>query len=196
MRRRSFRRNEVVYHEGDPGDSLHVVVKGRFVATVTSPLTGLTAAVNIFRPESVFGELALLGRFERTATITALDASETMELRRPDFESMLAEHPAVERFLLMALASQVRRMTDQLSEALFDSVDKRVDRRLLLLHEQESAGNDGWVRVRQEDVAILAGTTRPTVNRILRRLEDEGLVELRRGGFRVIDDQRLRRLAR
>ena len=159
MRRRRFRRHEVVCHQGDPGDSLHVVVKGRLVATITSPATGLTAAVNVFQPGNVFGELALLGGSDRTATITAIDAAETLELKRPDFDALLREHSAVERFLLLALAEQVRRMTDQLSEALFDPVDKRVYRRLLLLNELATADDERWIRLRQEDVATLAGTT-------------------------------------
>lgn len=196
MRRRRFRRHEVVCHQGDPGDSLHVVVKGRLVATITSAATGLTAAVNIFQPGNVFGELALLGGSDRTATVTAIDPVETLELRRPDFEALLREHPAVERFLLLALAEQVRRMTDQLSEALFDPVDKRVYRRLHMLHEVARADNEPRIQLRQEDLATLAGTTRPTVNRLLRRLQAEGIVALSRGGLTILDPARLRRLAR
>jgi CRP-like cAMP-binding protein len=196
MRRRRFRRHEVVCHQGDPGESLHVVVKGRLLATVTSPVTGLTAAVNIFQSGSIFGELALLDGFERSATISAIEAAETLELRRPDFEALLAEHPAVERFLVVALAAQVRNMTDQLAEALFDPVDKRVYRRLRLLHELSSADGERWISLRQEDVATLAGTTRSTVNRLLRRLEDEGVVDLRRGAVAIRDPEALTRLAR
>ena len=196
MRRRRFRRHEVVCHQGDPGDSLHVVAKGRFVATITSPDTGLAAAVNIFQSGSIFGELALIDRFERSATISAIEPAETLELKRPDFEALLVEHPAVERFLLLALAGQVRTMTDQIAEALFDPVDKRVYRRLQLLHELAAASGERWIALRQEDVATLAGTTRSTVNRLLRRLEVDGVIALRRGALAVEDAERLSRLAR
>jgi CRP/FNR family transcriptional regulator, cyclic AMP receptor protein len=196
MRRRRFRRHEVVCHQGDPGDSLHVVVKGRFVATVTSASTGLTAAVNLFGPDSIFGELALLDGSARSATITAVEPAETLELKRPDFEALLGEHPAVERFLLLALAGLVRTMTDQITEALFDPVDTRLCRRVLLLNELAAASDQRWITLRQEDLAILAGTTRSTVNRLLRRLEADGVIELRRGGVGVLDPVRLRRLAR
>ena len=135
MRRRRFRRYEVVCHQGDPGDSLHVVVKGRFVATITSAVTGLTAAVNIFERDTIFGELAMIDGSPRSATISAVEPAETLELKRPDFEMLLVEHPVIERFLLLALAAQVRQMTAQISEALFDPVDKRVYRRLSLLQE-------------------------------------------------------------
>ncbi len=195
MRRRRFRRYEVVCHQGDPGDSLHVVVKGRFVATISSAVTGLTAAVNIFERDTIFGELALIDGSPRSATIAAIEPAETLELKRPDFEMLLLEHPAIERFLLLALAAQVREMTEQISEALFDPVDKRVYRRLALLQEVATAAEEPWIRLRQEDVATLAGTTRPTVNRLLRRLQEDGVIELRRGGLRVADPDRLRHLA-
>ena len=196
MRRRRFRRHEVVCHQGDPGESLHVVAQGRFVATIVSPLTGQTAAVNIFEPNSLFGELALLSGAVRSATISALDTAETLELRRPDFEQVLAAHPAVQRFLLVALADRVREMTDQLSESLFVPVEKRVQRRLLLLDDVATAAGDEWIVLRQEDVATMVGTTRPTINRVLRRAHVDGVIDLSRGRLRVLDRGRLERMAR
>ena len=195
MRRRKFRRDEIVCHEGDLGDSLHLVAKGRFAATITSPVTGQAVAVNLFERNDYFGELALLGPSTvRAATVSALEVGETLELRRGDFELLLAKHPGVGRFLLAALAQRVREMTDQLGEVMFMPVEKRVHRRLLMLEEMHAEGD--WIVLRQEELAMMAGTTRPTVNRILRKAEELGVVELRRGRLRVLDGARLRRLAR
>ena len=84
MRRRRFRRHEVVCHQGDPGDSLHVVVKGRLVATITSPATGLTArGEHLPARKHVRRARLLLGGPTGMATITAIDAAETLELERP-----------------------------------------------------------------------------------------------------------------
>jgi CRP-like cAMP-binding protein len=133
---------------------------------------------------------------ERTATISALEAAETLELRRADFEQLLVEHPAVQRFVLEAMAERLKDMTAQLSEALFVTVDKRVHRRLLFLHDLALVAGDDWIVVRQEEVAMMAGTTRPTVNRVLRRAQAEGVIELGRGRIRVLDRNRLARRAR
>ena len=114
-----------------------------------------------------------------------MEPAETLELKRGEFERLLVEHPAVQRFLLVALAEQVRAMTDRLSETLFDPVEKRVYRQLALLDQVAKAAGERWISVRQEDIAILAGTTRSTVNRLLRRLEADGVVEVRRGGVAV-----------
>lgn len=195
MRRRRFGRGEVVCHEGDPGDSLHVVEKGRFVASVSSPLSGQALAVNLFTVGDLFGELAVLGELRtRTATVTALTPAETLELRRADFERVITQFPSTQRFLLTALAERVREMTTQLAEAVFTPVDRRLFRRVLLLHDVATGGQE-WITVRQEDLAMLAGTTRATVNRFLRKGEESGVIELGRGRLRVLDRHRLERMA-
>jgi CRP-like cAMP-binding protein len=196
MRRRRFRRHEVVCHQGDPGDSLHVVIKGRFLATIVSPVSGQEAAVNFFGPGSYFGELALIDGSARSATICAIEPAETLELRRRDFEELVADEPSVQRFLLLALAQRVRDMTEQIAESLFTPVEKRVHRRLLALHDSTVAAGGDDIVLRQEDLATMAGTTRPTLNRVLRRDERAGIVDLARGRIRVRDRGRLARLAR
>jgi CRP-like cAMP-binding protein len=196
MRRRRFHRHEVVCHQGDPGDSLHVVVKGRFLATVVSPVSGQEAAVNLFGPDSYFGELALIDGSDRSATISAIEPAETLELRRRDFEELVANEPSVQRFLLLALAQRVREMTEQIAESLFTPVEKRVHRRLLALHDTTSAAGGEAILLRQEDLATMAGTTRPTLNRVLRRDARAGIIDLGRGRIRVLDRGRLARLAR
>src|SRR5262245_50465388 len=77
MARRRYRRDEVIFHEGDPGDSLHVVVAGRVKITRESA-EGDEAIVVILVPGDSFGELVLLDGAPRSATATAMEASETL----------------------------------------------------------------------------------------------------------------------
>ena len=166
------------------------------MATVVSPDNGQVAGVNLFGPQSFFGELALLDGATRSATISAIEPAETLELKRRDFEELTERQPSVQRFLLLALAQRVREMTDQLSESLFEPVEKRVHRRLLALHDTAAAMGSHSIALRQEDLATMAGTTRPTLNRVLRRDEAAGIVGLGRGHIEVLDPQRLAWLAR
>jgi CRP-like cAMP-binding protein len=87
-------------------------------------------------------------------------------------------------------------MTEQIAESLFTPVEKRVHRRLLALHDSTVAAGGDDIVLRQEDLATMAGTTRPTLNRVLRRDERAGIVDLARGRIRVRDRGRLARLAR
>ena len=94
-RRRTFSRGEVVFHEGDPGDSLHRVTRGRFAARVTTPL-GDVATFAVHAPGDVFGLLAVLHpEARRTATVAALERGETFALPASAFARLRAAHPGV-----------------------------------------------------------------------------------------------------
>jgi CRP/FNR family cyclic AMP-dependent transcriptional regulator len=186
--RRRFGRNEVVFHEGDPGDSLHLVRRGVFIARSASTL-GHSITVNVFGPGGVFGEGVLVtDGSRRSATVSALYPGETLMITRAEFESLRARDPRVDRFLVSVLAERNRILTAQVVELLYCPAETRVYRRLLAFAEMHGSDEGGgWIRLGQADLATLAGTTRPTTNRALRRAEDRGLVELARGGIRISD---------
>jgi CRP-like cAMP-binding protein len=197
-RRRTFRRGEVVFHMGDPADTLHLVAAGRFAVRVQTAL-GDVAILTVLGPGRSFGELALLGGPDerRSATVEALEPAETRSIHRPDFERLRREHPATSEVLIAILAAQVRRLSGHLLEALYMPADRRVLRRLCEL--AEIYGPDGGevaVPLRQEDVAGLAGTSRATVNRVVREEEGRGAVRLSRGRITVVDREALARRAR
>ena len=193
-RRRTFARGEIVLHRGDPADSLNLIRKGRFSVRIATPL-GDTAMLSVLGPGDAFGELALLGEPIRSATVSALEPAETHSVHRDDFERLRHEHPIVNDVLIGILTDRLRRVADQLVEAYYVPADRRVLRRMCELAEMYRAG-DGEVVVplTQEEIAELAGTSRATVNRVLRDAERRGSVELRRGRTAVLDlDALLRR---
>jgi CRP/FNR family cyclic AMP-dependent transcriptional regulator len=79
----------------------------------------------------------------RSATILALEPAETLVLRREHFDALRDEHPTVDRFLVDLLAATVTRLSEQLLEALFVQVDKRVLRRLVALAAEYGQGRAG-----------------------------------------------------
>src|SRR6059058_6562242 len=83
-RRRSYRRGEVIFHQGDPGDALHFITEGR-VKVVLDAETGEEAVIAILGPGDCFGELALIDGEPRSATVETLEPVETVTLRRADF---------------------------------------------------------------------------------------------------------------
>jgi CRP-like cAMP-binding protein len=189
--RRRFGRGEVVFHQGDPGDSLHVVVRGLLVARSSTSL-GDVVTLNIFPPGAVFGELALLStESRRTATVVALEQSETLMLGRGAFDDLRRRNRNMDAFLVAVLTERNRALSAHLSDLLFNPAEQRIHRRLLLLARVAADGDTGWVRVTQEEIASLAGTTRATVNRALRRAAQDGLIELGRSRFRIVDAARL-----
>jgi CRP-like cAMP-binding protein len=183
-RRRTFARGEVVFHRDDPADSLHLVVRGRFGARVLTPL-GDSVLVEVLGPGQSFGELALLSSdSRRSATVEALGAGETRSVFRDDFTVLQRNHPGVKDVLLRLLAEQLRRSTDRVVEAHYVDAETRVRRRLV---ELAATYEDGTVPLTQEDIAAMAGTSRATVNRVLREEAKLGVVALARGRTDVLD---------
>lgn len=186
-RRRSFRANEVIFHEDDPADSFHVIDTGLVAIRASTPL-GDTATFTLLGPNEFFGEVALVTNAKRrTASAVAKLATRTISLHRDDLAALRISHPAVTELLLTALAEQIARLSSQLVDAYYVPVNKRIFRRLL--HTAEVVGPSAAglvVPLTQDDLAGLAGTSRLTVNRVLQEMRRRGLVELRRGRIRVV----------
>lgn len=196
-RRRTFRRGEVVFHRDDPADSLQLIVRGRFGARVMTPL-GEEVLLDVMGPGRSFGELAVLEPgSRRSATVSALEDGETRSVFRDDFLRLEREHPEVKDVLLRLLADQLRRASDRLVEAHYVDADTRVRRRLLELADAYRTGERAAVvPLTQEDVAAMAGTSRATVNRVLRDEQRRGAVALARGRVSVLDRGALERRCR
>lgn len=186
--RRRFARGEVVFHRGDPADSLHLIVRGRFAARVESEL-GDKVTVSVHGPGDAFGELALLELEQsRSTTVAALEPGGTYAIQRDDFNRLRHEYPAVNELLVRLLAQRLRRTSDLYAEALFQSAETRVLRRLAELATLYGKSAPGTlIPLSQAEIAGLAATSRATVNRVLRAEEKRGLVELHRGTTRILD---------
>lgn len=190
--RRRFATHEVIVREGDPGDTFHLIAKGRVGVRVTTP-GGSVVLVNVHGRGGAFGQQALIGPTDRrSATIDAIEPTETLSLTRDAFEQLRRANPGVDRLLVEVLSAEVTRLTNRLAEALYDPAEKRVMRRLLEL----DAIYEGVVPLTQDNVASMAGTTRPTTNVVLRALVADGLLAIGRGRFEVLDRPALARRAR
>jgi CRP/FNR family transcriptional regulator, cyclic AMP receptor protein len=194
-RRSTYRRGEVVFHRHDPADSVHLVVKGRFDIRVTAT-RGDVVALAIRGPGDIFGELAILTGAERSATVTALEAGETLVLRGSELRRLARSHPSVDEVLVRVLAEEVAFLSERLVEAYTVDAETRVARRVLELARVYGGSPPVVIPLIQEDIAALAGASRATVNRLLREAEARGLVELGRGRTVLLDPDGLARLAR
>jgi len=194
-RRRRFRKGETIFHEGDPGDAMHLIDRGHVAVRVTTP-RGDVATLMVYGPGAYFGELALLAEsIGRNATVVALDATETLSIHRGQFEELRQRHPSVEKVLTAVLSDQVRRLSVRLVEAHFLPVEVRLYRRLAELQVVFGGDPPTTIPLTQDDLASLAGTTRPTVNRVLRAAQEAGVLKLGRSTVEIIDVSLLERKA-
>lgn len=200
-RRRKFRRNEVLFHEGDPANSLHLIESGHVSVRVTTG-AGDSVTLAVLGPGETVGELALLeadpAKAVRSATVTALEGCETLSLQRDRFDALRQQYPRVDRVLAELLANEVRRLNGRLLEFLYLPADKRVLRRLATLARAYDDGQTRPVAVplTQEVIASLAGTSRPTTNQALRAVEEAGIIAIGRSKIEILNPAALVRKAR
>jgi CRP-like cAMP-binding protein len=198
LRRRRFRRNEVIFHQGDPGDSLHIIASGA-VKIVLPSAEGDEAIIATLRPGDFFGELALLDGAPHSATATALEPTETLVLPRSTFQELLDRDTLLRDALLAGLVAELRRLTGHVEELHFLDLAGRLAMRLTRLALEQAPGARGEVRLdwpyTQSDLAAMIGGTRQSVNKLLSGLVDEGLISIERDTLVVVDVDRLTRRA-
>jgi CRP/FNR family transcriptional regulator, cyclic AMP receptor protein len=191
-RRVRLSRGEILFHEGDRAESVYLIESGKVAARISTP-DGALVTVAVLGPGSAVGELALLGDDERrTATVQAVEPVVALALLRRDFAELRRQHPSVTEFLVTSLAATVRRLDAQLVEAFHLPAETRIRRRLHALAQVYDKGSRVIeIDLTQEELAQLAGTTRPTLNRVLREEERRGTLQLRRGRIVVLDRAQL-----
>lgn len=195
MRTRRFRRGEVIFHLGDPGDALFIVVAGDVKISLPSD-TGDEAILATLGPGAVFGELALLDGAPRSASATAISATEAVVLPRDRFRELIATEAGVRDALLASIAGELRRLTTHVEELHFLDMTGRLAARLVrLAGESGSTTTDGTIRLRanltQGDLAAMVGCTRQSVNKLLGQFSDDGLIRQERDGIVILDLDRL-----
>src|SRR4051812_31397888 len=166
---RRFRRGEVIFHQGDPGDALHVILAGR--VKISSPSeTGVEAILTTLRPGEFFGALALIDGSPRSATATAVEAAETLVLPRDRFRQLLNEREEVRDLVFTELARELRRLTNHVEELHFLDIAGRLAAQLARMAEdqQRAAGDTGdGIRlegpITQGELAAMVGSTRQSV---------------------------------
>ena len=191
---RGWTRDELLVRDGDDAASLMIITAGHAVARLATA-AGDQVTLSVLGPGDVIGEVGLLIRSgERTADVVALEPVAALVLRRPDFDRIRRTRPEVDDFVMELMARRIDRLSYRVAEAHHVPVPQRVARRL---HEvgRLYVADDRPVRIplTQEDIAGLAGATRPTVNAVLRQLERDGVVRLGRARLELVDIPELRR---
>lgn len=195
LRRRHYRRDEVVFHQGDQGDSLHVIAEGA-VKIVLEAEDGAEAILVTLRPPEAFGEIAMLDGAPRSASAIALERTTTLALPQAQLRELMDADTTLRDAMFASLASGFRRLTSQVEELHFLDVAGRLATRLArLAAEVDPDANQvvvPWPH-NQTDLASMIGATRQSVNRVFNELVDAGLVQKGQGTLVITDVAALRR---
>ena len=190
-RLREFGKGELLFVEGEVGDTLLVLISGSLTVFRTSA-DGERAALHVVEPPDVLGEIALLDGAPRSASVEATAPSVVLSLSRQEFFSLLRAQPAVLEPLLRQLGTMVRRLTEQAADHVFLDLAGRVAKVLLRL---AAPGSPPAVAITQSRLAEMTGGTRQSVNQVLGGFAQRGLIALEGRRVLLTDVPGLRRRA-
>lgn len=199
MRPIELTRGQVLFEEGDEGDTLYVIERGKMKLGRRSA-DGRENLLQVLGPSEMFGELSLFDPGPRTATLTAVGSVRLQEVDHPRIVQWLQAYPSVAQHLLEALARRLRRTNDALADLVFSDVPGRVAKALVELSERFGEPTSDGIRVghdlTQEELAQLVGASRETVNKALADFTARGWVRREGRAVVLLDVARLERRAR
>lgn len=194
MRERTYPKGSVILFEDDPGDALYLVASGQ-VKVVLIGEDGREVILSVLGEGAFFGEMALLDDEPRSAHVIAMEDSAVLALRREDFRARLRASPEVAIALLKELSRRLRRADDQIGSLVLLDVGGRVAELLVRLADEEGA--DRITRkLTHATIAQMIGSSRETVSRTMRDLQDKNLVSVTRQEIVLTDRAGLAALSR
>jgi len=187
-----------VFHQGDPGDALHVIVSGSAKVVLPAPDGTAPMILSTLRAGQFFGELALLDGEPHSATVIAVEPMEALVLDRGGFDALLETQPGFGRAMLSGLARGFRLLTGHMEAQVYLELPERLAARILELTAAASEpGSDDGAGVRldwpytQSELAGMVGGSRESVNRILADFAARGLLRFETDTLIVPDPGRL-----
>ena len=200
LRRRTFQRGEVIFHQDDPGDRLHFLVEGMVKISISSQ-DGRENDIALLTAGDCFGEMSVLDGGLRSATAVAAERAETLTLTlsRDDLLIFLDEHAQVAIQIITVLVRRLRAVDEMVGDMVFLDVPTRVAKKLLELSEtyQESRDPAGnlTVPLGQEELSRLVGSSRETVSRALTTYRKMGLLTTSHRRITITNLEGLERMA-
>jgi CRP-like cAMP-binding protein len=194
-----YPRGAVVFHEGEPGDSLYIVLAGK-IKLGRRTADGRESLVAVMGPSDQFGELSIFDPGPRTTTAVTVTDARLARMPKHALRGWIANRPQIAEQLLRVLARRLRRTNNHLADLIFTDVPGRVAKQLLQLAQRFGSLEGGQLRVThdltQEELAQLVGASRETVNKALADFAQRGWLRLEGKSVIILDRERLARRAR
>lgn len=194
---RRFNAGATIFHEGDPGDAIYVVVDGRLRMSRISG-SGTEATLAIIGAGDATGEMSLFDGRPRSATATAMQPTRVFVVSRDDFVNWVRERPAAALALLETLSLRLRRTNEIVTDLVFLDLPHRLAKHLLTLaasHADTANAKRPRLQVTQAELASMLGVSRESVNKQLNQFARDGWITLSRGAVIIDDAEALRTFA-
>lgn len=190
---RKYPAGKTVFMENDPGIGFYGVIDGKVKIYKSSPL-GKEHILHIFGAGEIFAEVAVFAGQDFPASAMVLEESTLAFFPRDRFKTVLAENPDLSLSLLGLMSMRLRQMVGKVEELSLKEVPARLAAHLLLI--RENSGRDRFdLDVNKSQLASLLGTIPETLSRVIRKLKDEGFIEVKGKQLHLLDVHGLEDLA-
>ncbi|MBT3232115.1 MAG: Crp/Fnr family transcriptional regulator [Calditrichaeota bacterium] len=194
---RKFRKNNLIIFEDDVGNNLFIIKRGRVKISHISD-EGSEAILAILGPRDFFGELAVIDGYGRSASVTSIDEVELIMFQRTDFLAIIEKIPKIAIALLKELAGRIRKSDTHIRSLSLLDAKGRVAATLIRLAEDIGRSKEGKVIIEemplQRDLASIAGTSRETISRVIKKFEEEGHCSISKNALQFDDFDRFKKL--
>lgn len=190
----SYKKGEDLIVQGDPGDSLLVLLSGN-VRTSMIASNGHEIVLDYAEPGQVLGEIALLDGGERTASVTAIEPSTVLMITRAAFEEILKKHKNMALRLLRVMASRIRTANTMIEGDRAYTSGPRLARYLLRLSVVGAEEGRLKLDLSQSELGNFAGMSREHINRQLSAWSEDDIVSVESGKLRILNHATLSNIA-
>jgi CRP/FNR family transcriptional regulator len=192
---RHYGKHQTIFREGDPGQTFYLILTGS-VAIVRVAADGRETILSILKERDFFGEMSIFDTAVRAASVRTLTEVEVGAIEREDFLALIDRSPRIGRLLVIALSERLRAANKLISATTSQDIRSRLASLLLNLSqnfgEPVPSGTRITLRLTNQEMANMIGTTRETVNRTLNRFWDERLIDMRTAHVVVVEAEKLR----
>jgi len=188
---RHFKKNQVVYYEGDKGNGLYIVISGKIKAVKLAE-DGRELMTGIYGNDNYLGVHAMLSNEPYSDTATALEDSTLCIIQKERVDEMLNLYPDVARAFIKLLATDIREKEEQLLQLAYHSVRKRMAEAIVKLYDNNADHES--IKISREDLAAMAGMATETVSRTLSDFKEEGLIDKKGSSIFVLNISRLEKM--
>ncbi len=186
--KRRYRRGEIIVEQGRKSDALFILLSGR-ARVITSDARGREVILAVLEAGDYLGEMSLIDGEPHSATVRAEVQTDVLVLGRPEFGACLPEASSLSYAILRGLVRRLRNADRQIESLALLDVYGRVARALLDMAVEEEGQRIIRSKVSRQDLAKVVGASREMVSRVMKDLEERGLIETQENGWVVLTDR-------
>lgn len=193
---KTYKDGEIIFHKDDPGSSLFILKSGLVKISINDK-KGNEYILKIMYPFDFFGEMALLDGQSRSATVTSLEKSTALIIKREHFISLIEKHPQIALSIMAVLSRRLRKTDEKIGNLRFADAYGKVAEIILDIADESGIRNKSGIvlnlKLSRQGLADFAGVSRETVTRILNEFKKSGCIKMEKGKITILNEAMLRR---